>query len=621
MKLGAEFQVNTQLGIFNSFSKENPAVAELSSGGFVITWDSDPQDGDRKGIYGQMFNADGTLNGGEFRVNTTTFRGQQNSSVTGLKDGGFVVSWESTNSTITGNAEIFAQRHHADGTKFGEEFALGDNNYILSDQGRYLKQPIITALDDGGFVAAWRAEDYNIVSNGGNLTLVLEKSHIRGQIYGADNVKKGAEFTIPTDGNNELVAPSITALKNAEFIVTYTSSTNGDIIGQMSGQRFNSLGEKVGNSFQPDAGIGYSNTSVTSLANGGFIFVFQHLNTSNGENDYNILGQLYAASGEKQGNSFLISQVGNSSQTFPNVVELNNGDIAVSYQGGDLTGTNNVIVVKILNANGVAKGEEFVVSDIRAMEQIAPDIAAFGEAGFIITWSAGLLFNGGQIILGRIWDENGTIGGVDAGSGSQDETGSAGEDIIRQLLGDVTLKGEAGNDKIMAFQGVNDIDGGADSDFLIGGIRSDLLNGGDGNDVIIGDASDLRGGADRIIGGKGDDGLMGGLAADTFVFNPNDGKDFIADFDTSSILKTGQSGYSVRYGNPFSFKDFNYRHADFEPGIDFIELNGFASVNANNVMDFISQGDDGAVFSAEGTEITFHDILIGQLTANDFLFI
>ena len=49
-----------------------PAIAMASSGAFVVTWQSDGQDGDGFGIYAQRFTPAGVAQGAEFRVNATT---------------------------------------------------------------------------------------------------------------------------------------------------------------------------------------------------------------------------------------------------------------------------------------------------------------------------------------------------------------------------------------------------------------------------------------------------------------------------------------------------------------------------------------------------------------------
>jgi len=146
---------------------------------------------------------------------------------------------------------------------------------------------------------------------------------------------------------------------------------------------------------------------------------------------------------------------------------------------------------------------------------------------------------------------------------------------------------------------------------LVGGIQADVLKGGAGNDVIRGEASNgFLGGSDAISGGNGDDIMMGGRGADTFIFNTSDGDDVIGQFGLGDVAFDNINGYSV-----------SATGADFQTGIDHIQLDGFSTVNASNVMSSVMDGADGAVFSAEGTSITFYDVAANQLTVDDFIFV
>ena len=63
-----EFQVNTYM----KYDQTNPDISSLSNGCFVICWNSRGQDGSQEGVYAQIYNTNGTKQGGEFRVNTVT---------------------------------------------------------------------------------------------------------------------------------------------------------------------------------------------------------------------------------------------------------------------------------------------------------------------------------------------------------------------------------------------------------------------------------------------------------------------------------------------------------------------------------------------------------------------
>ncbi len=92
---GNEFQVNTYTTHRQGDFFLGPGLAMDNDGDFVITWESESQDGDGTGIYAQQYNANGTPDGSEFQINIYTTRDQGAPSVAMLKDGEFVVSWHS----------------------------------------------------------------------------------------------------------------------------------------------------------------------------------------------------------------------------------------------------------------------------------------------------------------------------------------------------------------------------------------------------------------------------------------------------------------------------------------------------------------------------------------------
>jgi hypothetical protein len=76
----------------------------------LIVWTSLGQDGSREGVYGQFVHEDGSLVGGEFRVNTTTVSSQMQPAVASDGAQQFLVIWTS----FTGNPysfDLFAQRY------------------------------------------------------------------------------------------------------------------------------------------------------------------------------------------------------------------------------------------------------------------------------------------------------------------------------------------------------------------------------------------------------------------------------------------------------------------------------------------------------------------------------
>lgn len=144
LALNSEFRINT----YTSGNQGSAHVAALAQGGFVVTWTSVGQDGDGTGIYGQRFSTNGSSLGGEFQVNTNTASFQSTPFVAGLSDGGFVVTWSSLNQDGAGRG-IYSQQYNADGLAIGSEFRV--NTHTADDQD----DSTVTPLQDGGFLVTW----------------------------------------------------------------------------------------------------------------------------------------------------------------------------------------------------------------------------------------------------------------------------------------------------------------------------------------------------------------------------------------------------------------------------------------------------------------------------------
>jgi hypothetical protein len=154
-------QVNTVMGDTQSF----PRVTALKDGGWVVTWSSYTGDSSSLGIRQQRYAANGQKLGTEIQVNTTETADQYISSIIALPDGGWLVTWTSNPSIINDTREydgdIYQQRYAADGKKVGGETRV--NTFSLADQSF----SSVTVLKDGGWIVTWGSygqdgDDYGI---------------------------------------------------------------------------------------------------------------------------------------------------------------------------------------------------------------------------------------------------------------------------------------------------------------------------------------------------------------------------------------------------------------------------------------------------------------------------
>ncbi|MEP6019652.1 MAG: hypothetical protein ABJ251_14345 [Paracoccaceae bacterium] len=190
---------------------------------------------------------------------------------------------------------------------------------------------------------------------------------------------------------------------------------------------------------------------------------------------------------------------------------------------------------------------------------------------------------GDDLIVAGAGDDQ--IGGYDGndvifGDAGDDELwGAKGSDVLNGGSGNDVLGGFIGNDTLCGDGGQDDLWGGKGDDHICGGNGGDSLLGGDGNDRLFGDA-----GEDNIWGGKGSDQMTGGVGADVFYFYKNQGADQILDFESGIDL--------VRI---------------FAPNLTFADLT-------------IKQQTGSVLVDFGAGSICFDDMMLGDLSENDFLF-
>ncbi|UVC12161.1 hypothetical protein IHQ71_29405 (plasmid) [Rhizobium sp. TH2] len=142
---GTETRVNTHA----TDSQFQSSSAALADGGWLVTWSSVGQDGHGYGIYQQRYDGNGAALGPELAVNTQTTADQAQSSVTALADGGWLVTWNSYGDTNWW--DIYQQRYDMAGNKVGTETQV--NTYTTNFQ----MQSSVTGLADGGWLVTWRS--------------------------------------------------------------------------------------------------------------------------------------------------------------------------------------------------------------------------------------------------------------------------------------------------------------------------------------------------------------------------------------------------------------------------------------------------------------------------------
>lgn len=472
-----EFRVNT----YTADDQSAPSITALTDGGFVVTWTSFGQDGSEEGIYGQRYGANGVKQGVEFRANINDTAGSQLwGPAAALADGGFVVTW------ITDYRGIHGQRYDANGVAQGAEFHSNIQNKVGA------QSPSVAALTDGGFVVIWSAE--------------FAIDGIHGQRYDANGIAQGAEFLVNTDTTGGHLLTSVTGLTGGGFLVTWTSGSQDGYPSDYGiyGQRYDTSGVVQGAEFRVNTYTAYDqlNPSVAALTDGGFVVTWESQNQDG--SDFGVYGQRYDANGNVfYANPLLISTTGNDVLT-----GTLSGDDTVTYTYATAPVTVSLAISSQQNTGGAGLDTLINIENLigSAYNDIltgnAKDNVLVGETGDDVliggsgadTLIGGLgndsyfvenvsdviienLNNGTDNVSSKVTYsliegiENLTLTGVLAING----TGNIQANVLTGNAAANQLNGEAGKDILIARAGNDTLDGGAGNNVLTGGPGSDIF--------------------------------------------------------------------------------------------------------------------------------------------------
>jgi hypothetical protein len=261
----SEFQVNTHL----TNNQYNPAAAMDSNGNFVVTWQSDNQDGNGLGIYAQRFDSLGNSIDSEFKINTYTISNQVNPAVAMDSNGNFIVTWQSLQDGS--GYGIYAQKYDSNGIAQGSEFRV--NNYTRNNQ----RNPSVSIDSSGNFVVTWQSD----VQDGSGFGIYAQR-------YNSSRQKVGSEFRVNSYTTNFQENSSVSMDSSGNFVVTWQSNgQDGDGYGVYY-QKYNSNGAKIGFELEYPANIYTTNAQynpVVVLDNlGNFVIAWQSY-TQDGSNN------------------------------------------------------------------------------------------------------------------------------------------------------------------------------------------------------------------------------------------------------------------------------------------------------------------------------------------------
>lgn len=437
MPQGAEFKVNT----WTSYDQRFSAIAMDADGNFVVTWQSNVQDGGGYGIYAQRYNATGVPQGTEFRVNTWITQSQLAPAIAMEADGDFIITWQSKSQDGSGYG-IYAQRYNASGTPQGTEFRVSTRT--TNDQS----SPSVGMDANGNFVIAWSSNlqdgsGYGIFANGLNYTPTdiqlsnntLSEYSTPGTtigifsstdantadyffytlVAGAGDTDNGAFSIVGNQLRNSVVFDYETQEtysirvrttdlgglwfeKNFTINVTDVSEIGGIPIGSESLLTY-------GSTSAPAPYGRVLNQSIAIDADGDYVVTWQGTGKGSGWG-YDIYAQRYNAAGASLGSVFRVNTTTYGQDKSPAIAMKANGDFIITWEVS-LDSYNNSrsgIFAQRFNGLGEPQGPEFLVNTTTTRAVSHSSIAIDSDGDFVIAWKSLLQDGSGSGVYAQRYD-------------------------------------------------------------------------------------------------------------------------------------------------------------------------------------------------------------------------
>ncbi|MBV7555192.1 M10 family metallopeptidase C-terminal domain-containing protein [Pseudomonas sp. PDM28] len=536
VKAGGESRVST----LAPMTQDSISITGLADGGWLVSLESsDPVNGND--ILIQRYSAAGEKVGDEITVAPSQYA-QGYSDIAGLADGGWVVTWYTYLRELD-SGDIYARRFSEAGDPMGDQWRV--NTHTTESQN----SPAVTALGDGGWVVVWMSRDVA----GNNFT-------IEAQRYDAAGMAVGGETQVnTTTGDNQIVhySSDVTALKDGGWLVTWHATHPGESRFDIYAQRYDATGNRVGSETQVN-----TNTlndqyipAVTALNDGGWLVSWSSFSVP--ANGSDIYFQRYNANGEAVGGETLVinsPHYATQSQSFSDVTALADGGWVVTWEaGGEQDGSVMAIYAQRYNAAGQAVGGETLVNTTTDGSQVSAKVTSLADGGWAVTWmSIGQSSHVNDGVHVQRFSADGTAVRLEVTGGSADDTLNG--------QGNMLLAGGTGNDTYAVGDSLiqlrEELGAGTDTvksavSWVLGANLENLTLTGTStiNGTGNGLANTLTGNAaaNTLNGGAGADVMSGGLGND--IYYVDHASDVVSETFASGGVDTVISSVSRILGN------------------------------------------------------------------------
>lgn len=203
----------------------------------------------------------------------------------------------------------------------------------------------------------------------------------------------GTEFRVNNYKRGPQYYPDVAALRNGQFVVVWRHRN------RIHGKRYNKKGRQVGEEFLVSRKRIAGHPSVTPLADGGFLVVWEAVTGDRG------FGRQFNSRGAPAGNEFRIKPVHRSFMSYPNAAGLRFGGFVVAWS--QWVGE---VYLQRYGIDGRPLGERQHVTDNDEYNDgevftTPPSVTALANGEFVVVWAGGQDRDRG--IYGRLYSASG----------------------------------------------------------------------------------------------------------------------------------------------------------------------------------------------------------------------
>jgi len=351
--VGDAFVLNSTL----ANNQQAPEIVATGDGGFAAVWQSFDQDGDLFDIYFRLFDNSGVASSDEILINQSLTAQQIKPSIERSPDGTLIVAWESYH---LGAAQIFVQRLSSTGV------LLGDNKLV--------------SVDDSGLRVNGTEVDLATLTNGS----VLATWDVGGTVYS----RIVHEFQVESGSSN--AAPVLTVGTNVETLVdtsatavaySATDSDADDLSFSFSDPKYGAVTINDDGTFTytPDAGYVGSDQFVISVSDGAAQareVVRIDVRPPSTPADFSELQ--------------IISPKSDGGSDWTSVASMPGGGfVVVWHDGGGKDGDRSGVYARLYDANYQRLVDEFQVNSKTTDFQTKARVASTPDGHFMVVWAGG----------------------------------------------------------------------------------------------------------------------------------------------------------------------------------------------------------------------------------------